>query len=87
MRRGPLRAEILQIAAQLFLRGDRDALLQGGDVLLGQKPGVDLIPCHRGVFAGFEQRQLAGILTQRVGREARRRRPGPDGPAAETAPR
>ena len=49
MRRGPLRAEILQIAAQLFLRGDRDALLQGGDVLLGQKPGVDLIPCHRGV--------------------------------------
>lgn len=41
MRRGPLRAEILQIAAQLFLRGDRDALLQGGDVLLGQKPGVD----------------------------------------------
>ena len=68
MRRGPLRAEILQIAAQLFLRGDRDALLQGGDVLLGQKPGVDLIPCHRGVFAGFEQRQLAGILTQRVGR-------------------
>ncbi len=37
MRRGPLRAEILQIAAQLFLRGDRDALLQGGDVLLGQR--------------------------------------------------
>ena len=31
MRRGPLRAEILQIAAQLFLRGDRDALLEGGD--------------------------------------------------------